>query len=56
MNFLQNLGTTEWIIIILFLLAIFGKKKLMEWAQGLGESGRELQKVKKEFEGALNGS
>jgi TatA/E family protein of Tat protein translocase len=54
MNFLQNLGTTEWLVIIFVLLTLFGKKKLMEWAKGLGESGREMQKVKREFEGTLN--
>jgi len=54
MNFLQNLGTAEWLIIIFVMLMLFGQKKLMEWARGLGESGREMQKVKKEFEGALN--
>lgn len=26
----------------------------MEWAKGLGESGREIKKVKKEFENTLN--
>ena len=56
MNFLQNLGTAEWLIIIFVMLMLFGQKKLMEWARGLGESGREMQKVKKEFEGALHAS
>ncbi len=53
MNFLQNLGTAEWLIIIFVMLMLFGKNKLMEWAKGLGESGREMKKVKEEFEGAM---
>lgn len=28
----------------------------MEWARGLGESGREMKKVKEEFEGAMRAS
>lgn len=35
-------------------MVLFGQKKLMEWAKGLGESGREIKKVKKEFENTLN--
>lgn len=54
MNFFNNLGNAEILIIIFVLLLIFGKKKIMEWARGLGESGRELKKVKKEFEGTLH--
>ncbi|MFS8158860.1 MAG: twin-arginine translocase TatA/TatE family subunit [Candidatus Roizmanbacteria bacterium] len=54
MGFLNNLGTAEWIIIIFILLMLFGKKKLMEWARGLGESGREIQKAKREFEGSVS--
>lgn len=56
MNFLQNLSTAEWLVIIFVMLTLFGQKKLMEWARGLGESGREMQKVKKEFEGAMHPS
>lgn len=56
MNFFQNLGTAEWLIIIFVMLMLFGKKKLMEWARGLGESGREMKKVKEEFEGAMRAS
>ncbi|OGK18828.1 hypothetical protein A3D80_02940 [Candidatus Roizmanbacteria bacterium RIFCSPHIGHO2_02_FULL_40_13b] len=54
MNILNNLGTTEIVIIAFILLVLFGQKKLMEWAKGLGESGREIKKVKKEFESTLN--
>jgi len=38
----------------LVLLFLFGGKKLPELARGLGESGRELKKAKKEIERALS--
>ena len=54
MNILNNLGTAEIVIIAFVFMVLFGQKKLMEWAKGLGESGREIKKVKKEFENTLN--
>lgn len=50
----KNIGTTEIIIIAVVLLVLFGGKKLPELARGLGESGRELKKAKKELESSLN--
>ncbi|MDO8503825.1 MAG: twin-arginine translocase TatA/TatE family subunit [bacterium] len=54
MGFLSNIGTTELIIIALVLLFLFGGKKLTELARGAGETGRELKKVKREFQATLN--
>ncbi|MBI4033089.1 MAG: twin-arginine translocase TatA/TatE family subunit [Candidatus Blackburnbacteria bacterium] len=54
MGFLGNIGTPELIIIALVLLFFFGGKKLTELARGAGETGRELKKVKKEFQETLN--
>lgn len=54
MPFLNNIGTTELIIIGVILLVLFGGKKLSELARGLGESGRELKNVKKEMTDAFN--
>lgn len=53
MPFFGNLGTTEWIIIGLVIMLLFGGKKLTELARGLGESGKELKRVKKEFQRAV---
>lgn len=53
MPFFGNLGTTEWIIIGLVILMLFGGKKLTELARGLGESGKELKRVKREFHAAI---
>ena len=49
-----NIGSGEVIVIILALLFLFGGKKLPELARGLGESSREIKKVKKEISSALN--
>lgn len=48
-----GIGTKELIIVAILLLLFFGGKKFTELARGLGESGKELKKVKKEFNGAI---
>lgn len=45
----QNIGTTEIIIVAVVLLVLFGSKKLVELARGLGESTKEIKKVGKEL-------
>jgi len=45
----QNIGITEIIIIGFVLLLLFGSKKIIEFARGLGESTKELKKVQKEL-------
>ncbi len=45
---LQNLGTTELIIIALILLVLFGGKKLPEFIKGLGEAVKEFRKASKD--------
>ena len=52
MPFLPNLGATEWIIIAVLVIVLFGSKKLTELARGLGESGKELKRAKREFTSA----
>ncbi len=49
-----NLGSGEIIIILVVLLFLFGGSKLPEIARGLGESGKELKKAKKEIENAMS--
>ena len=49
-----NLGATEWIIIGIILVVLFGSKKMTEMAKGLGESSKELKRAKKEFHSALS--
>ena len=53
-NFIKNLGFPELIIIGVVLILIFGGRKIKELSRGLGESSKELKKVKKEYDGALS--
>jgi sec-independent protein translocase protein TatA len=63
-NFLQSLfllsapGGSEWILIILAVLILFGGRKIPEFMRGLGKGMREFNdaksNVKKEFEDGLN--
>jgi len=50
----SNIGTVEVIVIAVVLILLFGGKKLLELARGLGESSKELKKAKKEFNQALS--
>ncbi len=50
---LKNIGSTELLIILAILLLLFGGSKLKDLARGLGESTKELKKVKKEYDDAL---
>ncbi len=49
-DFIRNIGLPELIIIAVILIILFGGKKVKELSRGLGESAKELKKVKKEFE------
>ena len=42
---LQNIGTTEIIVIAVVLLVLFGGKKLPELAKGIGDSIKEFKKA-----------
>ncbi len=50
---LQNIGTTEILVIAIVLLILFGGKKLPELARGFGEAGKELKKARKELDEAM---
>ena len=52
-NFVKNIGLPEIILIAIILILLFGGKKLKELSRGLGESSKELKKVKKEYEEAV---
>ena len=43
-------GGTEWIVIFLAILLLFGAKRLPELAKGLGKSIREFKKATSEVE------
>lgn len=43
-------GYSEWIVIVLVILLLFGAKRLPELARGLGKSIREFKKATSEVE------
>ncbi len=43
-------GTSEWIVILLVVLLLFGAKRLPELARGVGKSIREFKKATNEVE------
>jgi Sec-independent protein translocase protein TatA len=52
-NFLSNIGPTELIIIGIMLVVFFGSKKITELGKVGGETVKEVKKIKKEFNGAI---
>lgn len=42
---LQSIGTTEWLILALIIILLFGGKKIPELFKGLGEAIREFKKA-----------
>ncbi len=48
---MAGIGTKEIILIAIVLLILFGSQKIVEFARGLGETKKELKKVKKELGG-----
>ncbi len=53
-----NIGMTEWIVILLILVLLFGGKKIPELMRGLGKGIREFNdaknNVKKEIEDSVS--
>lgn len=45
---LQNIGTTEIVIVALVVLVLFGGKKIPELIQGMAQAVREFRKASKE--------
>ena len=45
---LQSIGVTEWLIIALIVVLLFGGKKIPELFKGLGEALREFKKASKD--------
>lgn len=45
---LQSIGTTEWLIIALIVILLFGGKKIPELFKGLAEAVKEFKKASKD--------
>lgn len=52
--FIGGLGPTEWVLIILAILLLFGGKKIPELMKGLGQGIKEFNKAKNEVQDKLN--
>ena len=46
-------GPTEWVLILVIVLVLFGAKKLPELARSLGQSMNEFRKAREEFDKEL---
>ena len=44
MSFLQNIGTTEVVVVALIVVVLFGGKKIPEFIKGLAEAVKEFKK------------
>lgn len=47
LSFLQNIGTTEIIVIAIVLIILFGGKKIPEFARGIGEAVKVFKQALK---------
>lgn len=47
-NMLQSIGVTEWLIIALIVVLLFGGKKIPELFKGLAEALREFKKASRD--------
>jgi sec-independent protein translocase protein TatA len=47
-------GPTEWVLILVIVLVLFGAKKLPELARSLGQSMNEFRKAREEFDKELH--
>ena len=50
---LANIGPTELLVLIMVLLAFFGKKKTSEIARDAGEASREFKKIEQDYRNAI---
>ena len=48
-EFIKNMGTQEWIIILVILLIFIGGKKMNDIARGIGESKKEIKSIQKDL-------
>ncbi len=45
---LQSIGPTEWIVVGVVILLLFGGKKIPEFFKGLGDAVKEFKKASKD--------
>jgi len=52
-DFIKNIGTTEYILIAVILILIFGAKMITKFGRSSGETFKEIKKIKNEFTKAV---
>ena len=45
---LRSIGTTEWVVLLVILVFLFGGKKIPEFFKGLAEAVNEFKKASKD--------
>ncbi len=53
-NFLNNIGSTEWIVIALLLILFFGSRLVTQLGKTSGETLKEIKNIKKTFTEAID--
>ncbi len=56
LNFIKNIGPVEWVVILLILIIVFGRKILVSLGRAGGETVKELKSVKKSLTDAVEGT
>jgi len=51
LNFIKNIGPTEWIVLLLIVVIFFGAKIAIGLGKTSGEIVKEVKKIKNEFTG-----
>jgi len=49
LNFIKNIGPVEWLVILLILVILFGRKIVAGFGRASGETVKEIKNVKKSF-------
>jgi len=52
----MGIGPTEWVLIILVLVLLFGAKKIPELAKGLGQGIKEFKHAAREMDDTVKNS
>lgn len=54
LNFIKNIGPTEWVVIAVIFVIIFGGKIAAKLGRTSGETLREIKNIKKSFNEAIS--
>ena len=55
LDFIKNIGPVEWLVILLILVILFGRKIVSGMGRATGETYKEVKNIKKTFTDAVEG-